>query len=83
MPNLARLERGEVDWIALGSPSIAEGLLRMLTETARQQLGRRTRLASISPVTTARAKQLGLPIAAEATTYTWDGLIDAIVKAEA
>ncbi len=80
---LALVERGEVDWIALGSPSIAESLLRMLTEPARQQLGNRTRLASISPVTTARAKQLGLPIAAEATTYTWDGLIDAIVKAEA
>jgi uroporphyrinogen III methyltransferase / synthase len=80
--DLARLERGEVDWIALGSPSIAEGLHRLLSEPARQQIGRRTRLASISPVTTARAKQLGLPIAAEATTYTWDGLIDAIVKAE-
>jgi uroporphyrinogen III methyltransferase / synthase len=79
---LGRLERGELDWIALGSPSIAESLHALCTETARRQLGLRTRLASISPVTTARAKQLGLTIAAEATEYTWDGLLDAIVDEE-
>ena len=79
---LGRLERGELDWIALGSPSIAESLLALCTEAARNQLGRRTRLASISPVTTAHAQQLGLVIAAEATEYTWDGLLDAIVEKE-
>jgi uroporphyrinogen III methyltransferase/synthase len=79
---LARLEKGELDWIALGSPSIAESLHTLCTEAARKQLGGRTRLASISPVTTARAQQLGLRIAAEATEYTWDGLIDAIVEIE-
>ena len=78
----ARLERGELDWIALGSPSIAESLSKLCSEAARRQLGRRVRLASISPVTTARAKELGLAIAAEATEYTWDGLLDAIVEAE-
>ncbi|HUE17419.1 MAG TPA: uroporphyrinogen-III C-methyltransferase [Planctomycetaceae bacterium] len=80
---LSRLERGELDWIALGSPSIAESLHALCTPAARKQLGQRTRLASISPVTTARAQQLGLAIAAEATEYTWDGLLDAIVEAEA
>ena len=33
-------------------------------------------------MTTARAKELGLAIAAEAAEYTWDGLLDAIVEAE-
>jgi uroporphyrinogen III methyltransferase/synthase len=79
---LGRLGRGEIDWIALGSPSIAENLTKLCSEAARSQLGHQTRLASISPVTTARAKQLGLTIAAEATEYTWDGLLDAIVEAE-
>ncbi len=79
---LGRLERGELDWIALGSPSIAESLSKLCSDAARRQLGQRIRLASISPVTTARAKELGLAIAAEATEYTWDGLLDAIVEAE-
>lgn len=79
---LGRLERGELDWIGLGSPSIAENFQRLCTAAAREQLGRRTLLASISPVTTARARQLGLPIAAEATEYTWDGLLDAIMRSE-
>jgi uroporphyrinogen III methyltransferase/synthase len=79
---LGRLERGELDWIALGSPSIAESLSKICSDAARRQLGQRIRLASISPVTTARAKELGLAIAAEATEYTWDGLLDAIVEAE-
>jgi uroporphyrinogen III methyltransferase/synthase len=54
----------------------------LCTQAALDQLGRRTRLASISPVTTARAREIGLPIAAEATDYTWDGLLDAILRAE-
>ncbi len=80
---LERLERGELDWIGLGSPSIAEALAKLCTPAALTQLGRKTRLASISPVTTARARELGLAIAAEATQYTWDGIIDAVMQAEA
>ena len=79
---LSRLEQGELDWIALGSPSIARSLRTLCTQAALDQLGRRTRLASISPVTTARAREIGLTIAAEATDYTWDGLLDAILRAE-
>jgi uroporphyrinogen III methyltransferase/synthase len=79
---LERLERGELDWIGLGSPSIAESLVKLCTPAARAQLGGRTRLASISPVTTARARELGLEIAAEAARYTWDGIIDAVTQAE-
>jgi uroporphyrinogen-III synthase len=80
---LARLDRGELDWIGLGSPSIAEALVNLSTPAARSHFGRETRLASISPVTSARARELGLEIAAEATSYTWDGIIDAILRAEA
>lgn len=79
---LGQIERGELDWIGLSSPSIARSLARLLTPAARQQIGSRTRLASISPVTTAAALEVGLPIAAEASTYTWEGLFQAMVKAE-
>jgi uroporphyrinogen III methyltransferase / synthase len=80
---LSRLERGELDWIALGSPSIAQSLDNLFPPQARPLLGGRIRLASISPVTTARARELGLEIAAEAVDYTWEGLIQAIIRAEA
>jgi uroporphyrinogen III methyltransferase/synthase len=77
-----RLERGELDWIGLGSPSIVQSLSQLCPPATRSHLGRTTRLASISPVTSARASELGLEIAAEATSYTWDGVIDAILRAE-
>jgi uroporphyrinogen III methyltransferase / synthase len=57
-------------------------LVQLCTPAARAQLGHKTRLASISPVTSARARELGLEIAAEATSYTWDGIIDAILRVE-
>ena len=76
----ALIERGDLDWIALSSPSIARNLARLLSPAAREQVGTSVRLASISPVTTAAAREAGLPIASEATEYTWDGLFDAIVR---
>jgi uroporphyrinogen III methyltransferase/synthase len=80
--DLERLERGELSWIGLGSPSIVESLMQLCTPAARAHLGRQTRLVSISPVTSARARELGLEIAAQATRYTWDGIIDAVIQAE-
>lgn len=71
-----RISRGELDWIGLSSPSIAANVARLL-----DGVDRRPRFASISPVTTAAARDAGLAIDAEATTFTWDGLLDAIVDA--
>jgi uroporphyrinogen III methyltransferase/synthase len=75
------LDRGELDWICLSSPSIARQLARLcpgLTAPADGVL--RPRLCSISPVTSAAAQQAGLTIAAEATEFTWDGLLAAISR---
>ena len=72
------LQREEVNWIGLSSPSIARGIQRLLQPEIRAQLGRTLHLASISPVTSAAAREIGLPISAEATDFTWDGLLDAI-----
>lgn len=80
---LGLIEAGELDWIGLSSPSIARSLRSLLSQTALSQIGTSVRLASISPVTTAAANEAGLPVAAEATTYTWDGLFASIAAAEA
>jgi uroporphyrinogen III methyltransferase/synthase len=78
---LAMLERGELDWIGLSSPSIARNLAKLLTPTARQHMGTRTRLCAISPVTATVAEEAGLPIAITATDYTWDGMFAAMASA--
>jgi uroporphyrinogen III methyltransferase/synthase len=77
-----RLETGDLDWVALSSPAIARRFAALLPEAARPHLGTRLRLASISPVTTDAAHSAGLPVAAEATEFTWDGLVRAIADAE-
>jgi uroporphyrinogen III methyltransferase/synthase len=76
----AALEAGEVDWIGLSSPSIARQFAALIPDAARAHLGRRTRLAAISPVTQAAAEAAGLPVAVTAESYTWDGVFDAILR---
>ena len=79
-PDVAdRLAEGSVDWVTLTSPAIAERFHALVPEDARPRIGRSIRLASLSPVTTAAVARLGWAVAAEATTYTWDGLVDALV----
>ncbi|QDU46454.1 Uroporphyrinogen-III C-methyltransferase [Symmachiella dynata] len=76
------LDRGEVDWIALSSPSIARQLRQLLSPEALGHIGKTIRLASISPVTTAAAQEAGLTIHAEARDYSWPGLFTAIQEFE-
>ncbi len=80
---VARLIEGSVDWITLTSSAITERLYALLPEAARAQIGHRTRLASLSPVTTSTARRVGWTVAAEATTYTWEGLVEALVAKSA
>ncbi len=75
-----RLSRGEVDWITLTSPAIANRLFALLPEAARERIGRAIRLASISPVTTRAATALGWAVAAEAKEYTWEGVVRSLVR---
>ncbi|MGC1273632.1 MAG: uroporphyrinogen-III C-methyltransferase [Planctomycetaceae bacterium] len=77
------LSSGQLDWIALSSPAIARCLVDLMPAAALKHLGRKVKLASISPVTSEAARELGLPIAAEATEFTWNGLLTAILNAEA
>ena len=63
-----------LDWISFLSSSA----VRNLVEAAGVHALQRVRIASIGPVTTHTARELGLTIAVEAATYTSDGLIEAI-----
>jgi uroporphyrinogen III methyltransferase / synthase len=78
-PVLARIADGSVDWITLTSSAITARLHQLLPERDRLRIGREIRLASLSPVTTQSAANLGWHVAAEAAEYTWDGLVQALV----
>lgn len=71
-------EAGEVDWLALSSPSIAENVARLLPQASRAHLGVSLRIACISPVTAQAARAAGLPVHAVADEYTWHGLLACI-----
>ncbi len=75
-----RIMDGTVDWITLTSSAITERLYELLPDPARRRIGREVRLASLSPVTSATAARLGWNVAVEATEFTWEGLVNALVK---
>jgi uroporphyrinogen III methyltransferase/synthase len=73
----AQLQAGQIHWVTVTSSAIARGLARLFGEDLR-----RTRLVSISPVTSATLVELGFAPAAEADRATMGGVIDAILAAE-
>jgi uroporphyrinogen III methyltransferase/synthase len=80
-PALDHVRRGEVDFITVTSSNIARSLVPSLDATSLARLhSGEIRLVSISPVTSADIRALGLPVAAEAETATAQGLLDALIK---
>ena len=79
-PIVRRIDSGTVDWITLTSSAIAVRLHGLLPESARRLVGRRVRLATLSPVTSETVRGLGWEVAVEATVYTWDGLLRAMIE---
>lgn len=73
----AALSADRIDWITVTSSAIARSLVRMFGESLHK-----ARLASISPITSATLRSLGHEPAAEATEYTIDGVVEAVVRAE-
>jgi len=76
----AALEAGTLDWIFLTASSTARALAAALGDIKR--LSDRIRIAAIGPVTAGTARELGLRVDVVADTYTAEGLIEAVVRAE-
>lgn len=66
------------DWVLLTSSSTARNLLTLAGRHALEGV----KIASIGPVTSATARQLGLAVTVEAKPYTIDGLIEGILHVE-
>ncbi|MEX0936560.1 MAG: uroporphyrinogen-III C-methyltransferase [Pirellulales bacterium] len=69
------LAAGKIDWITVTSSAIARSLIGMFGDG----LGR-TKIASISPITSDVLRELGHSPAVEAQVYTTEGVVRAIVK---
>ncbi|MFK8111143.1 MAG: uroporphyrinogen-III C-methyltransferase [Rubripirellula sp.] len=68
------VEAGEVDWITVTSCATADSLHQMLAGSLAD-----AKLASLSPVTSERLRELGYEVAAEADPYTIRSLVENIV----
>lgn len=71
----ARLAAGQIDWVTATSSAIARSLHHLFGDSLT-----RTKLVSISPITSGDLRALGLEPAAEASEYTMDGVIAAILR---
>jgi uroporphyrinogen III methyltransferase/synthase len=80
-PGLAALRRGEIDYVTLSSSNIARAFLRALDQEMRGRIqAGQVRMVTISPVTSAAVHDLGFPVAAEASEYTIEGLVVALLQ---
>lgn len=70
-----QLEGGQIDYITVTSSAIAQSVVRMFGDMLKK-----TRLVSISPITSKTLNDLGWTPAAEAQVYTMEGVVDAIVR---
>jgi uroporphyrinogen III methyltransferase/synthase len=78
---LDNLRRGEIDYITLTSSNIARSLIEQLDVPCRARLeSGAVGLVSISPVTSGDIRRLGLPVAAEASEATAEGVVEALIK---
>jgi uroporphyrinogen III methyltransferase/synthase len=71
----AQLAAGKIDWTTVTSSAIARSLAKLFGDSLKK-----TRLASISPITSATLRELGFEPATEAIEYTMPGLVEAILK---
>jgi uroporphyrinogen-III synthase len=78
---LDELKAGCIDYVTLTSSNIARALVRSLDPAGLEPMrDGRVRLVTISPVTSAAVRELGLPVTAEAREYTVDGVLAALVE---
>jgi uroporphyrinogen III methyltransferase / synthase len=91
---MRRIDSGELDWIALSSPTIARNMARILSAERHRESGDATdegrslaqlpvKFAAISPVTEGAATECGLTVSVVAEEHTWPGLLEAIARVHA
>src|SRR3990172_10176741 len=75
---LDRLMAGEVDVVTFTSSSTVRNFVQLIGKKNLTRLNGKVRFASIGPITTGTAKELGINISMEAKKYTIPGLVEVI-----
>lgn len=68
------------DVVTFTSSSTVKNFVDLTGEDSLQTLFKKTRFASIGPITSKTAEQLQVPVSAQAETYTIPGLIESVEK---
>jgi uroporphyrinogen III methyltransferase/synthase len=76
-----RLAGGAIDMVTFTSSSTVKNFCRLLPPDRIAELMRGVAIASIGPITSQTARELGLSVSIEAEHYTVPGLVQAILKA--
>ncbi|MFO0926629.1 MAG: uroporphyrinogen-III C-methyltransferase [Gemmataceae bacterium] len=78
---LARVIRGEIEYVTLTSSNIARSLLAALGPAGHEAIRQgRVKLVTISPTTSGAVRAMGLPVAAETDVYTTAGVVQALCR---
>jgi uroporphyrinogen III methyltransferase/synthase len=77
------LASGEVDLVTFTSSSTVENFQQMLPAGEQDALMAKVKTAAIGPITAETARRLGFTVDIEAPTYTIEGLVEAILAAQA
>ncbi|MCB7129038.1 MAG: uroporphyrinogen-III C-methyltransferase [Candidatus Brocadiales bacterium] len=75
---LERITAGEVDVVTFTSSSTVRNFVKIIGKENLARLNGKARFASIGPITTGTAEELGLNISKEAKEYTIPGLVKAV-----
>ncbi|MHC4249493.1 MAG: uroporphyrinogen-III C-methyltransferase [Planctomycetota bacterium] len=77
---LDALTSGGAELVTFTSSSTAKNLAALLDEADKREAGKRVPAASIGPITTKTARELGFDVATEAEPHTVPALVEAIEK---
>ena len=75
---LERITSGDADVITFTSSSTVENFAKIVGEARAREIGGKVLCASIGPVTSQTAHELGIKVGIEAEEHTTDGLVKAI-----
>ncbi|MBM7855574.1 uroporphyrinogen III methyltransferase/synthase [Desulfohalotomaculum tongense] len=75
------LQRKELHVLTFTSSSTVRNFVKLLNADNLQQLLKDVVVASIGPITSSTARELGIEVTVEAEEYTINGLVEAVLKA--
>ncbi|MGR3320288.1 MAG: uroporphyrinogen-III synthase, partial [Candidatus Anammoxibacter sp.] len=75
-----KLKDGEINVVTFTSSSTVRNFVKIIGDENISAIDNKVRFASIGPITTKTAKELGINISIEAEEYTIPGLVDGLLK---